>query len=296
MSGYQCYEFVALERPLTAKQMAELRTVSTRADITPTRFWNEYHWGDFKGDAAKLVARYFDAHLYFANWGTRRLMLRLPSKPVMLKSLRPYFVGGPARASTTGGYVIVDLCSDEEGSDDYAEADDGLLTALAPLRRELMCGDFRVAYLAWLLALQAGEVNEDVTEPPLPPGLSNLTAAQQAMVDFLRLDRDLLSAAAAASPARTNDSAAVRRWVHALAPSAKNSWLVRAINEPHLPLGTELLSAYRQQTETPPARPGRSVAELLATAEELHAKRVRAPARRPSRSSAAAANAKPQKH
>ncbi len=26
MSEYQCYEFVALERPLTAKQMAELRT------------------------------------------------------------------------------------------------------------------------------------------------------------------------------------------------------------------------------------------------------------------------------
>jgi hypothetical protein len=43
MSEYQCYEFVALERPLTAKQMAELRTVSTRAELTPTRFWNEYH-------------------------------------------------------------------------------------------------------------------------------------------------------------------------------------------------------------------------------------------------------------
>ena len=73
MSEYQRYEFVALERPLTAKQMAELRTVSTRAEITPTRFFNEYNWGDFKGNAVKLVARYFDAHLYLANWGTRPL-------------------------------------------------------------------------------------------------------------------------------------------------------------------------------------------------------------------------------
>jgi hypothetical protein len=80
--------------------------------------------------------------------------------------------------------VIVDLCSDEEGSDYYAEADDGLLPALAPLRAELMCGDFRAAYLAWLLALQSGEVNEDATEPPLPPGLSSLTAAQRAMVEL----------------------------------------------------------------------------------------------------------------
>jgi hypothetical protein len=50
MSEYQCYEFVALDRPLTAKQMAELRKISTRAEISPTRFWNEYHWGDLKAD------------------------------------------------------------------------------------------------------------------------------------------------------------------------------------------------------------------------------------------------------
>ena len=50
MSEYQCYEFVALDRPLIAKEMAELRGISTRAEITPTRFWNEYHWGDLKAD------------------------------------------------------------------------------------------------------------------------------------------------------------------------------------------------------------------------------------------------------
>jgi hypothetical protein len=293
MSEYQCYEFIALERPLTAKQMAELRTVSTRAEITSTRFWNEYHWGDFKGDAAKLVARYFDAHLYFANWGTRRLMLRIPSKLVATKSLRPYFVGGAARASSTGKHLIVDLCSDEEGSDYYAEADDGLLTALAPLRTELMHGDFRVAYLAWLLALQAGDVAEDATEPPVPPGLSNLTAAQQAMVEFFRLERDLLTAAAAASCPPSDDSAAARRWVRTLASRVKDDWLERALKDPDLPLGTELLGAFRQQAKPAPRSPGRPVASLLATAEELRAKRARAPAHRPSRSSAS--TSKPQK-
>jgi hypothetical protein len=43
VSEYQCYEFVALDRALSAKQMAELHAVSTRAEISPTRFWNEYH-------------------------------------------------------------------------------------------------------------------------------------------------------------------------------------------------------------------------------------------------------------
>ena len=37
MSEYQSYELVALDRPLTEAQMASLRAVSTRAEITPTR-------------------------------------------------------------------------------------------------------------------------------------------------------------------------------------------------------------------------------------------------------------------
>jgi len=37
MSEYQSYEFVATDRQLTGKEMAELRSISTRAEITPTR-------------------------------------------------------------------------------------------------------------------------------------------------------------------------------------------------------------------------------------------------------------------
>lgn len=59
MSEYQCYELAALDRPLTAKQMDELRRISTRAEISPARFWNEYQWGDLKAGPAKLVERYF---------------------------------------------------------------------------------------------------------------------------------------------------------------------------------------------------------------------------------------------
>lgn len=89
MSEYRCYEFLALDRPLSAKQMAELRGISTRAQISPTRFWNEYDWGNLSADPAKLMKSYFDAHLYFANWGTRRLMLRIPKARVDVKPLEP---------------------------------------------------------------------------------------------------------------------------------------------------------------------------------------------------------------
>ena len=38
MSEYQYYEFRAIERPLTNKQVGELRRYSSRADITATSF------------------------------------------------------------------------------------------------------------------------------------------------------------------------------------------------------------------------------------------------------------------
>src|SRR5437763_12722651 len=71
MSEYQYYEFLALDRPLTQRQMAELRKLTTRAEITPNRLQNVYHWGDFKGDPLILMERYFDAHVYVANYGRR---------------------------------------------------------------------------------------------------------------------------------------------------------------------------------------------------------------------------------
>ena len=75
LSEYQYYQFQSIDRPLTDRQMGELRAISTRADITPTSFVNVYHWGDLKARPLDLMKKYFDAHLYVANWGTRCLML-----------------------------------------------------------------------------------------------------------------------------------------------------------------------------------------------------------------------------
>ena len=67
MSEYQYYEFKAIDKPLTKKDMQALRNLSTRALITPTSFVNEYNWGNFKGTPLKLVEKYFDIFLYVAN-------------------------------------------------------------------------------------------------------------------------------------------------------------------------------------------------------------------------------------
>jgi hypothetical protein len=69
MSEYQYYEFLAIDRPLTAEETRALRSLSTRAQITPVSFTNEYNWGDFKGNPDKLMHRYFEAH---ALMGTQK--------------------------------------------------------------------------------------------------------------------------------------------------------------------------------------------------------------------------------
>ena len=270
MSEYQCHEFVALERPLAAKQMAELRAISTRAEITPTRFWNEYQWGNLKADPAKLVERYFDAYLYSANWGTHRLMLRLPVSHVEPKGLRPYFVKRAANARVVGKHLLLDLYGIEDEPD--AEEAPASLAALAPLHTELVRGDLRVAYLAWLLAVQAGDVADDATEPPVPPGLSDLTAAQTAMVDFLRIDPDLIAAAATASAPETHDAEALRAWTLGLSRRAKDEWLLRAIAQPERALGAELRGSFRKRTSAE-RRTERRVGDLHVATEAMRVAR-----------------------
>jgi len=106
MSKYQYYEFQAIDRPLSKSEMAELRAISTRATITPSRFMNVYNFGDFKGNPSVLLERYFDAFLYEANWGTRELMFRLPKRLLDAETASrrrfemPSFSGGhPDRAA-----------------------------------------------------------------------------------------------------------------------------------------------------------------------------------------------------
>jgi hypothetical protein len=210
MSEYQYYEFLALDRPLTAAEQDEVREFSSSAKITTTSFSNEYYWGDFRGDPEHLMGRYYDAHLHLTSWGTRRVMLRLPRALLDPEAAGRYRVDDRVNVSVTDEHVIIDMLSeDEEGDEDGEDS----LPAIAGVRAELAAGDLRSLYLAWLSAYGGwerdeeafDEEDEDELEPPVPAGLRSLTAAQRALAGFLRLDADLLEVAAEASPPRPAD-------------------------------------------------------------------------------------------
>lgn len=83
---------------------------------------------------------------------------------------------------------MIDLWSGSESGDDWGNGEPGVLSALVPIRNELMTGDHRALYLAWQLRARAGEISAKNRTPPVPIGTSRLTGSQKALVEFLRID------------------------------------------------------------------------------------------------------------
>jgi hypothetical protein len=279
MSEYQYYEFRAIDRPLTPKMMVELRALSSRAEITPTSFSNEYNYGNFRGDPRELTEKYFDAFVYVANWGTRRLILRLPRTAFDAEAAGAYDAGEALSVWTHGEHVLVEIAANEEGGGGWEEGE-GWLDALVPLRDDLLAGDRRALYLGWLRSLQEWDEDEDEEspEPAVPPGLGELSPALKSLAEFLWLEPDLVGAAAEASPPLPSgpppeDLAA---WVRALPAGEKDAALLRVLAGEGAALRWELLQRFREEKAQagPPAAPRRTVAQLR-EAQEAYAQERR---------------------
>ncbi len=298
MSEYQYYEFLAVDRSLTDEERAALRTITTRATITPWRLQNVYHWGSFKGDPLDLMTRYFDLFVYVANWGTSRFMVRLPLRVLPAEAVTPYDAYDVLSTHVRDEHIILDMLRhDEDGygwiEDEEAES---WMPVLAPLRIALAGGDYRALYIAWLAGIDLGEMDREATEPPLPAGLGQTDASLDALAEFLGVDRDLLAAAAEASPPRPEAPSPqeVRAWLHSLPAEEKDAVLERLVigEEPHLRAG--ILQRYRQAqgSAEAPAPPRRLVGDILDRAAEIREARLRAEAEAEARRRAAEAHAR----
>jgi hypothetical protein len=275
LSEYQYYEFLALDRPLDEADRKALRALSTRARITATSFTNSYEWGDFKGDPVDLMERWFDLHLYLTNWGTHRLMIRLPKRLVDQHRLGDLLNGVDCVVlMASGENLIVDaLCEDLEPEDDWDDGS-GWLAELAPLRADVLGGDLRLFYLLWLTAVEGDAVDADATEPL--PGIGPMTEALHAFARFFGIDQDLVAAAAERSgmPAEgTPQPDAVRRLVARLPDREKTGLLARLVQgDAHVASELRAFVRDRLASETSGARPAvalRTVGELRARAEAI---------------------------
>ncbi|MEU8265191.1 hypothetical protein AB0C02_31860 [Micromonospora sp. NPDC048999] len=151
-------------------------------------------------------------------------MLRLPKHGLDPATVAQYCQGDSASVWTAGKHVMIDLHDEDE----TAPAS-GISTAtvcfpsIIPVRASLAAGDLGLLYLVWLRCVQSEEIADDEPEPPVPPGWAPLDAPLTAVAKFLRIDPDLIAAAAAGSaPAAGEPTAAqLRAWVVGLPPGTR---------------------------------------------------------------------------
>jgi hypothetical protein len=278
MSEYQYYEFQAIDRPLTEEEQRAVAGLSSRVDPHPRRAVFTYSWSGFRGRSEEILARYYDAMLYLANWGSRRLMFRFPTSLVDPEQMRQFNVvtvdypSDAINAYTEGEYAILDIQLHEEEGLGWIEGE-GWLDSLVGLRDALLRRDYRLLYLAWLKGLTlAYDVDEDALEPPVPPGLGDLTAALDSFVRLFDVDPDLLQVAVERStqslPTASRDD--LRQAIAQLPPEEKDAFLLRlAQGEPHLSLALNRQLGALRGAPRPDTAQRRTVGRLFAAAEEL---------------------------
>lgn len=283
MSEYQYYEFLAVDQPLTPKAQDAIQQLSSRVRLTSNRAIFVYNYSDFPGNAEQILAQYFDIMFYIANWGSWQFVFRLPSAIADREWFEPYCLPDAITCTQTKQHIILNIEISDDDWSGWAEGD-GWLSQIAPLRDDLLKGDLRLLYLAWLRVIDqlAGyELEDDPVEPPIPPNLGQLSAPLQAFMELVELDPDRVTAAAQASPqqkqtAQTEPS--LEDWLPQLSETERQEFLVKLVRrEPHVDL--QLISRLKElagaNQAAPPLTPGtRRLSELCAIADELREQRL----------------------
>lgn len=254
--------------------MEYMRALSSRGRITPVSFANEYHWGDFKGKPKELMRRFYDAHVYVANWGTAVFMLRVPISALEREVFQPFAENNVFEFEASPTHWICSwIMEDSEDFDRFGMEDgSGWMVRLAPLREELMRGDLRSLYIGWLAAVTIGEIDEDEEEPPIPDGLAPLTAAQEALAEFLEVDDDLLAGAGSNCPTTRSTAAEpdIDDWIMTLPVEDMRQWVYKLLVGRGLEAERQVKTRFASRQKNAGDAPSfqrRTVAELRKRAE-----------------------------
>ncbi|MEG4856127.1 hypothetical protein QUB75_00860 [Microcoleus sp. K1-B6] len=290
MSEYQYYEFQSVDRRLTQSEQEALSQLSSRAQISSSRAIFVYSYGDLPGQEKQLLIKYFDAMFYIANWGSLQLMFRFPKGLIDIELMQKYCVEDIVEVSEINNFVILEISiNEEEGFDGWIEGE-GNLSSLIGLRQEILQGDYRLLYLAWLKGItyldelddedederddddENDDANDDREglEPPVPPNFGKLSSSLQAFIDIFELDEHLLKAAISASV--TKDSipeSSIKEAIKKLERSEVDTFLLRLLKEESnlsIELGKKLSEIIEVRQEENPGK--RTISQLLASAKK----------------------------
>jgi hypothetical protein len=272
MSGYQSYEFQAIDCPLSPEDQEYVQSLSSRVKLTATNAQFIYHYSDFRGEPEALVDRCFDLYVHVSSYGVRQLIIRLPKELANPKIFAPYLVKYMVSMEITEKSILLNINVAQE---DYARwlHETSYVEDLLPLREELLRGDLRLLYLAWLAAGFAVDAMaiENLVEPPIPANLKTLSPGLLAFTDLFEIGENLIAAAAIESPVTQVEDEPIADWIAALPEVDRNAYLLRVVQgESHV--GAEIIQRLRKKSGTKSKAklksPGRTLAQMCAIADQ----------------------------
>ncbi len=281
MSEYQFYEFRSIDRPLTSKEQKEIGMWSSRAVPTSTGATFVYNYENFPRSPVNAVATCFDAMFHIANWGTKWLILKFPKELVDYEVLKEYCTAGNAISlAVREECVLLEMFFEDE--DCYGWVDgEGYLSSLIGLREDILNGDYRSLYIAWLHACLRARPWDGVELTTLEPTLTHpfkpFNEALECWVELLEVDETLLSGVVDSevqTPETTMDTMTDK--VDLISNREKVDFLTRLLHEEPL-LSVKLRKRLRELSPgcgNASKRPRRTVGDIFDAYDRLKEERL----------------------
>jgi hypothetical protein len=280
MSEYQYHDWQTVDRVLTPEGQAEVDSLSSHIEVSSSRAVVTYHWSDFRHEPKQVLLDYFDAYFYMVNWGTLRLMFRFPRGLIDEEVITPYLLEEFVSFETVGDCQVLDLEFNPEYGEGWMEAESGL-SGFIRLREDLIEGDYRLLYPAWLKAMTISDEGVDDYgyeipypdhEPSVPAGLKKLSPGLKHFIDIFELDPFLVQAAAEVSETLTKSPSLNYRQLVARLPAEESEGFLADLAEGKPGVASALrkrLLAYLPEQKSPPRQNRRTLQQLLERGEEL---------------------------
>jgi hypothetical protein len=212
-------------------------------------------------------------------------MFRFPSGLVSRDIIETHCVQDRITFRTVNGFDVLDMDLSEEEGGGWIEGK-GSLSSLIPLRTDILQGDYRSVYLAWLKAMSVGDGylphgrKSSASKPPvpaIPAGLKQLTPALKRFVEQFDVPACIVEAAAEHSPELAETAAMDFRPLVARLPREECDRFLCRFAQGDMTAGMELKKQLLALEPRPPAAlgPGRSIGELLKRAAAIETARKR---------------------
>ena len=284
MSEYQYYEFMAIDKPLSKEDKAEIGSWSSRTNPSNTGATFTYSYGSFPKDVITVTEKYFDAMFSVSNWGTTRLIFKFPTSLLTTDRIRQYCSENGLEIIKKSDFILLDIgYSEEDGGGNWIEGE-GWLSSVISLRNDIINKDYRCLYLIWLkdaissFESDLGDSNSDDYEPQVPDGLYDLNDALQDFVDIFQINKDCITAAADNSkPQNPDRQIDLAPYLDQLSENERREFLVRLLNDEPL-LNIKLKSRLKEFLDTNETSmkdaPRRTIEEIMQKVEEIREQRI----------------------